>query len=222
VALLEEPAWQRGKRWRSELANRRALTFMILSAPIFAAAGGAVALTVSWPLRAVLSALIGLGVAVLIVLVIPGLYALFYASFKQRDEAREYAAALETHVQEYGTWARRSQIADDFKHETLEDARRIGAGNLVGSVSDEETRWRTIVSQIGEQMQANGGDISVFVDAQIAALNNTNDGLGDDESARLARIRNSMLATGQNLWSETRREAPPSVPGPPRTDSSDQ
>ena len=224
MPLLEETAWQRGKRWLSELANSRALTFMILSAPIFAAAGGAVALTVSWPLRAFLSALIGLGVAVLIALVIPGLYALLYAPFKQRDQAREYAAALETHVQEYVRWARRREIAYDFRHDTLADVRRISGEvetrpQLMGSVADEEARWRTILTQIGAQIEQNGADVSVFMASQLGFLDNIDGAFEGDD---IGRIRSSMLSACQNLVSDVRQEGPPAAPTPPRTGGSDQ
>lgn len=187
LALLEETAWQRGKRQAHELANGRAVLFMIICAPIFAVGGLLVLTSVGWPVRVLLAALIGLAVALTAVLLISGFYAM-RAPYKQRDEAREYVRALEAHADDYAEWARRREIAYDFRHETLQEARRVGVGgSLMGSVSDEEARWRGNVDAIRAQMREHGADASVLslLDAQMEALDSRDDGYGATTSAGL-------------------------------------
>ena len=93
ISPSEESSWQRGKREADELANGKATLFMIISAPIFGVGGLFFALAgVSWPLRVPLAALIGLGVALAVVLLISAAYALC-APYRQRDEARLLAEA---------------------------------------------------------------------------------------------------------------------------------
>jgi len=218
VPLLEESAWQRGKREGSELANSRAIQFMIVCAPIFAVGGLFFALPgFWWPLRVLLAALIGLGVAVVAAFVVAGYYAL-RAPYGQRDEARNYAQALETHARNYAQWARRREIAYDFRHDGLQDAARLSAEapQLMGSITHEENRWRTILTNIAAQIEANGGDASAFMEAQLAFLDDSDalrDAFGGD---KIALIRNSMLQACQNLLAEVRQEGPPPAPVPPR------
>jgi hypothetical protein len=216
LSPLEESAWQRGKRQADELAQGRAILFMIVSAPFFAVGGLFFVLgDVWWPLRVVLAALIGLGVALGVTLAISGFYAV-RAPSKQRDEAREYARDLEAHAHAYAQWARRREIAYDFRHDTLNDLDRFrpeaeGGPILMGTLDDEETRWRGVLANIGAQMQANGSDVSAFIDAQIAFLDNAD---GAFEAGQLALIRNSMLMACQNLLAEIRQQGPPTAPTP--------
>jgi hypothetical protein len=136
----------------------------------------------------------------------------------QRDQARKYARALEAYAHDYAQWARRREIAYDFRHDTLNDVARFrseeeGGPILMGSVADEETRWRSILTNIGAQMEQNGADVSAFIDAQLAFLDNED---GSFEGGDIALIRNSMLAACQNLLSEVRQEGPPTAPTPPQ------
>ncbi len=205
LSLLEETAWQRGKREASELANGRAILFMIVCAPIFALGGLFFALTgFWWPLRVFLAALIGLAVAVVAAFAVSGYYAL-RAPYRQRKEAREYARALETHVREYAEWARRREIADDFRRETLEHVRVIGDGQERRSASELDHDWRATVANVIAQLLAHGASDNtqalIEIDAQLRVLDAKEDGYGDDE---IARIRNSMATTSWNVWSAMR------------------
>jgi hypothetical protein len=215
VPLLEESAWQRGKREGGELANRRAIQFMIVCAPIFAVGGLFFALPgFWWPLRVLLAALIGLGVAVVAALVVAGYYAL-RAPYGQRDEARNYARALGTHVDDYAEWARRREIADDFRRETLELARSVSEGNWHQSASDLETHWRTNAAAVQSQLReyGAGADITDEIDRQLAALEARDDGYGDDQ---IRRVVNNMQTACQNVWTMTRAaDQPPTAPIPP-------
>jgi hypothetical protein len=134
----------------------------------------------------------------------------------QRDRARQYARALESYAKDYAQWAARLQLAYDFRHDTLEDVRRISAGNLMGSVADEKTRWRGILTNFGGQIEANGGSVSDLVESQLAFLDDPevlhNTFAGDE----IARIRNSMLPACQNPLAMIRSEGPPTPPTPPR------
>jgi hypothetical protein len=139
---------------------------------------------------------------------------------KQRDDARAYAEALEAHVHDYAQWARRREIAYDFRHDTLNDVVRFrpeeeGGPTLMGSLADEETRWRSILANISAQIEVNGGEVSAFMQAQLAFLDNAD---GAFEAGDLARIRNSMLSACQNLLAEIRQEGPPTAPTPPRSE----
>jgi hypothetical protein len=217
VPPLEETPWQRGKRQASDFANGRGVVFMIVCAPIFAVGGLFVLTSVSWPLRVFLAAVIGLGVALAAALLISGAYAL-RAPYRQTGEARKYARALEAHLRDYVQWARRREIAYDFRHDTLINEvvrfrpEEEGGPTLMGSLADEETRWRSILANTSAQIEANGGDVSTFIQAQLAFLDNAD---GAFEAGDLARIRNSMLSACQNLLGEIRQEGPPEAPTPP-------
>ena len=131
---------------------------------------------------------------------------------KQRNEARDYAEALEAYAHDYEQWASRLQIGYDFRFDILNDARRLspeGGPTLMGSLADEETRWRTILTQIGAQIEQNGQDVSAFIQAQLRFLDNADGSLSGDH---MALIRNSMMAACQNLLAEVRQEGPPTPP----------
>jgi hypothetical protein len=222
LGLLEETGWQRGKRQASDFANRRGILFMIVCAPIFAVGGSFFALNgFSWLVRVVLAALIGLGVAVAAAFSIAGYYAL-RAPYKQRTEAREYAHALEAHARAYAEWARRRELAKDFKWDTFEDGRRLleaeHSGDerlLMGSVADEDARWRSNVASVRGQLLDSGASnkIAELLDAQLTALDAKEDGYGDNEIRRLAF---NMLTACQNLHEEIRsQDLPPTPPTPP-------
>jgi hypothetical protein len=131
----------------------------------------------------------------------------------QRDEAREYPRALETHSHAYAQWAARREIGYRFRHDILEDVRRIAAGRLMGSLSDEEDRWRNLLTQACTQMEDNGADVSDFLEGQLRALDDPDDLYdGNDE----ARIRNSMLSGCQNLLAEMLNQPAPTAPTPPQ------
>jgi hypothetical protein len=89
----------------------------------------------------------------------------------------------------------------------------------MGTLADEEIRWRSILANIGAQMEANGSDVSAFIDAQIAFLDNAD---GAFDAGQLALIRNSMLQACQNLLAEIRQEGPPTPPAPPTTGRNEQ
>jgi hypothetical protein len=115
----------------------------------------------------------------------------------------------------YEQWAACNEIAYRFRHETLQEAQRITAGPLIGSWEDEEKRWRDKMAEVTNTMRANGSDVSGFMETQLAALEDHDTYSGDDA----ARIRNSMLATCQNLLTERVSQAPPPRPTPPKPDA---
>jgi hypothetical protein len=131
----------------------------------------------------------------------------------QRDEAREYARALEAYGHEYARWAARREIAYTFRHDTFQDVLRLADDqpSLIGSVSDEEERWRLNLANVERQIQANGGNISAFMTSQLTALDDRTPYRND-----ISRIRNSMLSACQNLVAEMRIEPPPTAPTPPQ------
>jgi hypothetical protein len=102
LSPLEESPWQRGKREADELANGRAILFMIICAPLFAVGGLFVLTNVWWPLRVVLAALIGLGVALVATSVIASGYAL-RAPYRQSKDARKRLRELESQFESYQT-----------------------------------------------------------------------------------------------------------------------
>jgi hypothetical protein len=133
----------------------------------------------------------------------------------QRDQAREYARALETHVHEYAEWARRREIAEDFRRETLEFARSVSEGNWHQSASDLDMHWRGNAGAVQGQLREHGadGDVTGEIDRQLAALDAKEDGYGDDE---IRRIVNNMQTACQNVWTMTRaHDTPPIAPNPP-------
>jgi hypothetical protein len=83
----------------------------------------------------------------------------------------------------------------------------------MGSVADEEIRWRTILTNIGAQIEANGGEVSAFMQAQLAFLDNAD---GSFEGDDIARIRNSMLTACQNLLAEIRPRRTAYASDPPK------
>lgn len=219
---MEESAWQRGKRQTSELANGQAIKFMIACTPIYAVGGVFLAPALWWPLRLVVAVLIGFAVTAVALLSISGYYAL-RAPYRQRKDARDYARALETHVHEFARWARRREIADDFRRETLEHVRSIADGNDPRRAAELDHHWRTIVAGISGQLREYGADdnaqAQIEIRGNLAALDAKEDGYGDDE---VARVRNSMAAGCQNVWSAIRSEAPPTAPAPPGPRAGDQ
>jgi hypothetical protein len=138
------------------------------------------------------------------------------ASTVQRDEAREYARALEAYNHEYAQSAARREIAFTFRHDALEDARRLSEAEprLMGSVSDEEERWRSILAAVARQIEDNGGEMSASMESQLTALADRSPYPSD-----ISRIRNSMLSAGQNLLGEMRNQPAPAAPTPPRPEA---
>jgi hypothetical protein len=218
LSTLQESAWQRGKRETNELAKGREVLFMIVCAPAFAVGGLFVLTSVSWPLRVVLAALIGLAVAFAVLALMSAFYA-FRAPYRQRDEAREYARALETHANDSAQWARRREITEDFRRETLEFARSVFEGNWQQSASALDTHWRTNAVATQAQLREYGADEEVTseIDRQLSALDSAmeakDDGYGDNDIRRLAA---NMQAACQNVWTLTRaHDMPPTAPSPP-------
>jgi hypothetical protein len=214
---LEQSSWERGLAMvASQYESPRSPVWAVQAVLAGAAGvpiGNAVAVN-SWGVQVLVGGAAGLFVFWLLPVALAGILAARPVPIKQRNEAREYAQALEEHAHDFAQWARRREIAYDFRYDTLNDARRLspeveGGPILMGSVADEETRWRTILANIGAQIEANGGEVSAFVQAQLAFLDNAD---GSFEGGDIARIRNSMLAACQNLLGEIRQEGPPTPP----------
>jgi hypothetical protein len=145
------------------------------------------------------------------------------APIQQRNEARDYARALEAHARDYAQWARRREIAEDFRRETFEHAHQIIEGYDRRSAAELDQHWRATVANVAGQLREHGArdDAQTLIEirSNLAALDAKEDGYGDDERAR---IRNSMLTLCQNVWSATRsHDAAPTVPAPPKA-ASDQ
>jgi hypothetical protein len=215
LSPLEQSAWQRGYTDVPGWAKRKPVVVQI--ATTVAGCGFGLTLGSTWWQRALFGALVAAGVF-LLGLVVIWLWHSATAPVRQREEAREYAQALETYAHDYVQWARRREIAYDFRHDTLiGDVGRFrpeeeGGPTLMGTLADEEIRWRTILANISAQMEANGGDVSAFMQAQLVFLDNADGSFPGDD---LALIRNSMLQASQNLLAEVRQEGPPTAPALP-------
>jgi hypothetical protein len=218
VAALDESAWQRGKRETSDLAHRRAGLFMIVCAPLFAIGGLFVATTFWWPLRVVVAGVVGLVAAVLALGLISGFYAL-RAPYRQRNEARRYGRELKEHCHELGEWARRREIADDFRRETLEFARHVSEGGWPDSPDALETHWRANAGAVRAQLREHGAspDVLDIFDLNLDALVTKDDGYGEHHIRRLV---NSMQVVCQNVWGTLRAQAAPRDPPAPDRDRS--
>jgi len=105
---------------------------------------------------------------------------------------------LEAHIQDYAQWARRREIAEDFRRETLEFARSVSEGNWHQSASDLEEHWRGNAAAVQSQLReyGAGADITDEIDRQLAALEARDDGYGDDQIRRLV---NNMQTACQNV-----------------------
>ncbi len=138
---------------------------------------------------------------------------------RQRDEARGYARTLGRHAHDYAEWARRREIAEDFRRETLEFARNVFDGGWPDSASALDTHWRTNARATQGQLREHGASADVLseFDRKMEELDAKEDPYGDDEIRRLAA---NMQAACQNVWTLTRAHdtppAPPKPPGPPR------
>jgi len=218
LSPMEQNAWQRGYTDVPGWLRRKPVLVEIAST----VAGGGFGLTLgsTWWERGLFGALLAVAAFFL------GLAAIWLwysatAPSRQRDEARKYARVLETYAQDYVQWARRREIAYDFRHDTLiGDVGRFrpeedGGPTLMGTLADEEIRWRSILANISAQMEANGGDVSAFMQAQLAFLDNADGSFPGDD---LALIRNSMMQACQNLLAEVRQEGPPTAPTPPTSE----
>jgi hypothetical protein len=188
---------------------------MIVCAPLFAVGSLFVATDVWWPLRVLVAAVIGLGVAVTALALIATFYAV-RAPYRQRGEARAYGQALEAHARDYARWARRREIAEDFRRETLEFARNVFEGGWPDSASALDTHWRTNAAAAQAQLREYGASVEVLgeFDQKMEELDAKEDPYGDDEIRRLAA---NMQAACQNVWTLTRaHDTPPTAPPPPR------
>jgi hypothetical protein len=220
---LSQTGWQRGVVAAARAVDNNRGPVWVVAAGVGAGLG-AITTAHSLIVRALLGAIIGIGVAWLV----PTLWAVavaFAGPLKQRDETREYARALEAHARAYVEWARRRELAEDFRWTTMEDGRRLmdarstgGERYLMGTVSDEDVRWRSNIASIRGQLLEHGAseNVAAVLDVQLTALDAKDDGYGDDE---LGRLGASMFATCQNLHEEVRRrDAPPTPPSPPASE----
>jgi hypothetical protein len=120
--------------------------------------GNAVAAN-AWSVQVLIGGAVGLVVFWSLPVAAAGILAARPAAIRQRNEAREYARALEAHVKEYVEWATRREMADDFKQNTLEEARAIDQWGM--SPADIETRWRNNATAFGGQIAAHGAGADV-------------------------------------------------------------
>lgn len=97
------------------------------------------------------------------------------APIKQRDEARKYAHEQEAHAREYAEWATRREMADDFKFNTLEEARSMDQWNL--PPAEIEERWRGNAAVFSRQIVDHGAgpEVTGEIDRQLEALERRED-----------------------------------------------
>jgi hypothetical protein len=213
LPALDQSAWQRGHTDVPGWLRRKPVLVEIGSA----VAGGGFGLTLgsTWWERGLFGSLFAVAALVL------GLFGLWLyysltAPVRQREEAREYARALEARHREFENWSARIVSAFDFRHQALEDVRRLSAPEpqLMGSAADEEERWRNQLLTACAYVEEHGADVSAFRESQLAALEDRAPYPHD-----LSRIWNSMLSAGQNLLAEMRNIPAPRPPNPPGVES---
>ena len=141
------------------------------------------------------------------------------APVRQRNEARAYAPALESHARDYAKWARRREIAEDFRRETLDFACSVFERNWRQSASDLDADWRANAAATQAQLREYGADEDTTseIDRQLSAMGSAmeakDDGYGDDD---IRRIASSMQTTCQKVYTLTRtHDMPPTAPSPP-------
>jgi hypothetical protein len=214
-APLDQSAWERGLATMArQYESPRTLVWPIqtvLAAAVGVPVGNAVAVN-SW----IVQALVGGATALLVFWLFPVVGAAILAArpapIRQRNEARNYARDLEAHAREYAEWATRREMADDFKFNTLEEARNMDQWNL--PPADIEERWRANATAFRNQIADRGAgpEVTGEIDRQLEVLERREDPYGDNV---IGRVRGSMMATCQNVWGHVRAEQAPTPPAPP-------
>jgi hypothetical protein len=221
---LDQSSWERGlatvalqyESPRSPVWAVQAVLAGAAGVPI----GNAVAVN-SWGVQVLVGGAAGLVVFWALPVALASILAARPVPIRQRNEAREYARALEAFAHDYAQWARRLQLAYDFKYATLDDVSRISEEppRLMGSVADEKARWRANLTNFGDQIEVNGGDVSAIVAAALAFLDDPEVLKVVCRGDEICQIRNSMLPACQNPLAEIRSDGPPTPPVPPRSES---
>jgi cbb3-type cytochrome oxidase subunit 3 len=217
MGRLDQSAWQRGCMDGSAWINRRSNAFGLVCFLIGGAVGAGLLTSSSLWVRLVEGALAGAAAWLIVNVMVYGGHTA-YAYKRRRDEAREYARDLEVHDRDDAQWARRREIAEDFRRETLEFARAVFEGNWKLSAADLDTQWRGNAAAVQAQLRENGAanDVTGEIDRQLAALEaameSKEDGYGDNDIRRIAASRQ---ATCQNVWAHVRNEPAPTAPPPP-------
>lgn len=211
LAPMEQNAWQRGYTDVPGWTRRKPVLFQI--ATTVAGCGFGLTLGSTWWERALLAA------ALAVVAFLGGLVALWLwhsltAPVRQRNEARDYALALEAHMREYAKWARRREIAEDFLRDTFAHREVVLAGNDPRTPEELETHWRTTVNHIAAMMEAEGASDNELHEIRggLAGLDARDDGYGENHTRR---IWNNMGVISQNLRTVNRAQPPPNPPSPP-------
>lgn len=212
LAAIEQNAWQRGYTDVAGWTKRKRVVVEALL--VVAGCGFGLALGSTWWERTLFAVLLAVAAFFLGLI---GLWLWFSAAapVRQRDETREYAHALEAHAHEYAEWAKRREIADDFRRETLEFAGAVFAGNWKQSAAELDAHWRANAASVQAQLREHGAsdEVTGELDRQLAALENKEDGYGDNE---IRRIAGNMQSACQNVWGLTRsHDTPPTAPSPP-------
>ena len=209
---IEQDAWQRGYADVAGWPKRKPVVAQALL--VVAGCGFGVTLSSTWWVRGRFAVLLALA-AFLLGLLGLWLWLSATAPVRQRDEARRYAHALEAHAHEYAEWARRREIVDDFRRETLEFASSVFAGSWNRPAAELDAYWRANAAAVQAQLREHGAsdDVSGELDHQLTALDAKEDGYGDDE---IRRIAGNMQSACQNVWTLTRsHDTPPTAPSPP-------
>jgi hypothetical protein len=127
--LLSQSAWERACIDAAAWINRRSNAYAFVGLVVAGILGGIV--LTSSPL---VGASVGVAAWVATNVLIYGAH-IALAVKRQRDEARDYARTLGRHAHDYAEWARRREIAEDFRRETLEFARNVFDGGWPDSAS---------------------------------------------------------------------------------------
>lgn len=215
LSPLDQDAWQRGYADVPKWTRSKPFLFEAL---VTAAAGGfGISLGSAWWERGLFGALFavaGFGLALIAI----WLWHCLVAPTRQRNEARSYARSLEKYTEEYRRWARRREIAEDFRRNTLEYAATIAVDGYAQAPLEElDSYWRNNADAYQSQLEGFGASsevISEFV-RQREALDTKDDNFANDERRR---IRNNMMTTCQNVFLAVRDEEPPPPPAPPRAE----
>jgi hypothetical protein len=214
IERLDQSAWQRACLDGSAWINRRNNASAFLSFVIGGAVGASLLLSSSVWVRIVEGGLAGIGAWLVSNVVIYGSQTAL-AVKRQRDEARKYARALEAHARDYAHWARRHEIADDFRWDTFLSRDAVLTEWERRTPEELETHWRTTVNHIAAMMEAEGASDPVLreIEGGLKGLDEKGDGYGEDH---MRRIWNNMGVISQNLKSILRSsESAPLPPNPP-------
>ena len=209
---LEQTAWQRGvAKTAAEYRTRSAFGAVqaVVGAAVGVPVGNAVAVD-AIPLQA----LIGAVAALATFWMAPVAWAAAVAtraSLVQRNEARVYARALETHLAEDEECAKCRAIVEDFYVETMAHFHNILDGHERRSAEELETYWVSRTEQLIRVLEAHGATSNLIstIRTPVAATLARDDSYGD---RHFDRVKWNLATVAQNLRHDMLREESPEKP----------